>query len=106
MELQTKVLNTVNVPIHFFKGTDTVMESKIYSMIRFFRPSLSILAHGKQHSEKAGNKANRCQLTSAVEFIFIQQVPYSTAAGKATNGIGTDLFTTSICSVALIDVWQ
>ena len=33
-------------------------------------------------------------------------VPYNTAAGKATDGIGTDLFTASIDSVTLIDVWK
>ena len=44
--------------------------------------------------------------TSAVEFASIQLVSYSTAAGKATNSIGTDLFTASIGSVALIDVWK
>ena len=44
--------------------------------------------------------------TGAVQSISIQLVPYSTAAGKATNSIGTDLFTSSICGVALIDVWK
>ena len=44
--------------------------------------------------------------TSAVESVSIQVVSYSTAAGKATNSIGTDLFTTSIGSVTLIDVWK
>ena len=67
---------------------------------------LSILAHSKQDSRKAGKKANLCKLTGAVEFISIQQIPYSTAADKATNSIGTDLFTTSIDSVTLIDVWK
>ena len=44
--------------------------------------------------------------TSAVQSISIQLVPYSTAAGKATNSIGTDLFTASIGSVTLIHVWK
>ena len=44
--------------------------------------------------------------TSAVESVSIQVVSYSTAAGKATNSIGTDLFTASIGSVTLIDVWK
>ena len=44
--------------------------------------------------------------TSAVQSISIQQVPYCAAADKATNSIGTDLFTASIGSVTLIDVWK
>ena len=44
-------------------------------------------------------------LTGAVKSVSIQVVPYRTAAGKATDGIGTDLFTTPIDSVTLIDVW-
>ena len=44
--------------------------------------------------------------TSAVQFISIQQIPCPAAAGKATNSIGTDLFTASIGSVTLIDVWK
>ena len=44
--------------------------------------------------------------TGAVQSISIQQVPCPTAAGKATNGIGTDLFTASIDTVTLIDVWK
>ena len=46
------------------------------------------------------------ELTSAVESVSIQMVSYSTAAGKATNSIGTDLFTASIDSVTLIDIWK
>ena len=42
--------------------------------------------------------------TSAIKAISIQQVPYPTAAGKATNSIGTDLFTSSIGSVTLIEI--
>ena len=45
-----------------------------------------------------------CELTSAVESICTQQVPYPTAAGKATNSIGTGLFTTSIRSATLISI--
>jgi len=45
-----------------------------------------------------------CELTSTVESIFIQHVPYPTGAGKATNSIGTVLFTTSIRSATLIDI--
>ena len=44
--------------------------------------------------------------TSAVQCISIQQIPCPAAAGKATNSIGTDLFTASIGSVTLIDVWK
>ena len=43
-------------------------------------------------------------LTSAVESVFIQLVSCSTAAVKATDSIGTDLFTASIGSAAFIDV--
>ena len=46
------------------------------------------------------------ELTSTIESIFIQVISYSTAAGEATNSIGTDLFTTSIGVVTLIDVWK
>ena len=46
------------------------------------------------------------ELTSAVESVSIQLVSYSTAADKATNSIGTDLFTASIDSVTLIDIWK
>ena len=44
--------------------------------------------------------------TGAVQSISIQQISYNTAADKATNSIGTDLFTASIDSVTLIDVWK
>ena len=81
-----------------------VMESKTLFKRKILRPFLSILANGKQDSRKAGKKANLCKLTSAVEIIFIQQVPCPTAAGKATNSIGTDLFTASIDGVTLIDI--
>ena len=47
-----------------------------------------------------------CGLTSTIESIFIQVVSYSTAAGKATDSIGTDLFTASIGGVTLIDIWK
>ena len=82
-----------------------VMESKTLFKRKILRPFLSILANGKQDSRKAGKNANLCKLTSAVEIISIQQVPCPTAAGKATNSIGTDLFTASIDSITLIDVW-
>ena len=44
------------------------------------------------------------ELTSTIESISIQVVSYSTAAEKATDSIGTDLFTASIGIVTLIDV--
>ena len=47
-----------------------------------------------------------CELTSAVESVSIQQVPYPTAAGKTTNSIGTVLLTASICSTTLIKIWK
>ena len=46
------------------------------------------------------------ELTSTIESIFIQMVSYSTAAGEATDSVGTNLFTTSIGNITLIDVWK
>ena len=43
-------------------------------------------------------------LTTAVQAILIQQVSLMTAAGGASNGVSTIVFTSSICSITFIDV--
>ena len=55
---------------------------------------------------KVNNNFAFVEHTGAVQSVSIQLVPYITAADKATNSIGTDLFTTSIDSITLIDVWK
>ena len=44
-------------------------------------------------------------LTTTVQAIYIQQVSLMTAAGGASNGVNTIVFTSSICIITLIDVY-
>ena len=45
-------------------------------------------------------------LTIAVQSIFIQLVPCVTAAVETPNGVSTTVFTTSICNVAFINIYE
>jgi len=47
-----------------------------------------------------------CQLTTAIQSIRIQLVACKTAAVEATNGVATDVFTSSFVDGALVNVWN
>ena len=45
-------------------------------------------------------------LTSAIQSISIHLVSCVTAAGEASNGVSTNVFTASICSVTFVDIYE